>query len=212
MPCFRFRYFKTDSFFQGVFIGNSRVSSAEELFFSLTRKMSYKNRASTLHTLRGNLILMNQASMKYKLGKLTRVSLDTLSFTYFSSKFRGHILLNYSKPGADYSTPDREGWSDLFLDSPSVSYDAENQEASLESLIHYIFETVVSRKANVAELRMFKDYMLNDNGEIIRTETPRFTLFNSDGEIRLYDRKVLSLIILDYVSRLADMYMQKKVD
>ena len=71
----------------------SRAKSAEELFFSLAKKTEFKHRTYTFHEFKDALEDMHQASMKYKLGKLKRVPLDTLSFANYHKYISERMLL-----------------------------------------------------------------------------------------------------------------------
>ena len=195
-------------------LSSSRAKSAEEAFFSLAKKMDYKHKTTTMYYFNYNLDGMNQASMKYKLGKLTRVPLDTLSFANYHKTLRIEVLLKYSEPNYidNYSSYSRQGWSDSFLDKNDFNYDYEHEEESLASLINYIFKTTVSRETTAEELAMFKNHMLADNNGKKILLSPYFDMFDSNGNISAYKRKLIALIVLDYISRLDDTYMQKEVN
>ena len=191
-------------------LNNSRAKSAEETFFSLAKKMDYKHRTTTMSNFKYNLDIMHQATMKYKLGKLTRVPLDTLSFATYHKTFREGILRRRSNPDAvdDYSNSSREGWSDSFIDNTHFNYDYENEEASLESFINYLFKAVASREATSEELLMFKNHMLiDDNGQKVLIST--FDMFRDNRDDL---KRNIAYVILDYISRLDDMYIQKEVN
>ena len=194
-------------------LDSSRAKSAEELFFSLAKKLDYKHRDSTMLYFKRNLETMHQASMKYKLGKLTRVPLDTLSFATYHKTIREEVLLRRSNPDAvdDYDNWSRQGWSDSFLDNENFNYDSADEEASLESLINYLFKVVASREATNEELQMFKNHMLeDDNGENILVYP--FDMFSSNEEYQEGYKRYIAYVVLDYISRLDDMYMQKEVN
>lgn len=200
-------------------LNSSRAKSAEEVFFSLAKKMDYKHRNSTMLYFKRNLEDMHQASMKYKLGKLTRVPLDTLSFATYHKTFREEFLLRRSNPDYidDYSSGNRQGWSDSFLDNSNFNYDSENPEQSLESLINYMFKVVASREATNEELLMFKNHMLEDeNGQnILKYPFDMFTSRSTEIETekkREEYKRYIAYIVLDYTSRIDDMYMQNEVN
>ena len=191
-------------------LNSSRAKSAEETFFSLAKKMDYKHNTSTLYYFKNNLDKMHQASMKYKLGKLTRVSLDTLSFATYHKTIREEVLRRRSNPDYidDYSSWRRQGWSDSFLDNSNFNYDSEDEEASLESLINYLFKALASREVTSEELLMFKNHMLiDDNGQKVLIST--FDMFREDRDDL---KRNIAYIVLDYISRLDDAYMHKKVN
>jgi len=192
-------------------IDNSRAKSAEELYYSLAKKMDYKHRDTTFHYLKSYLEEMHQASMKYKLGKLTRVPLDTLSFATYHKTIREEVLLRRTNPDAqtDYDNWGRQGWSDSFLDNSNFTYDYENEEQSLESLIDYLFKTLIAREATTQELEMFKNHMLElDNG--VNVLTYPFNMFSSRDNRDSYKRNI-AFAVLDYISRVDELYMHREV-
>ncbi|MDQ7068203.1 MAG: hypothetical protein Q9M40_09700 [Sulfurimonas sp.] len=79
-------------------LNNSRVKYAEELFFSLAKKMEYQHTTLTIRDFctgsHQNLSLedMGQASMKYKLGRLSGAPVDTLSFATYSKTIRENVF------------------------------------------------------------------------------------------------------------------------
>lgn len=193
-------------------LNSSRAKSAEEVFFSLAKKMDYEHTKSTMLYFKRNLEYMHQASMKYKLGKLTRVPLDTLSFATYHKTFRENVLLRRSNPDYidDYANGNRQGWSDSFLDNSNFNYDSANEEESLESFINYIFKVVASREATNEELLMFKNHMLKDeDGQKILISP--FDMFSSNEDKREEYKRYIAYIVLDYTSRIDDMYMQNEV-
>jgi len=193
-------------------LSSSRAKSAEEVLFPLVKKMDYDIWSQTLTHWKSSLDKMNQASMKYKLGRLTRVPLDTLSFINYYQKIRA-VLLNRTNPvyvnndSDDYTHDDREGWRDSFLDKINSSLNVNHQEESLELLINYIFQLIISRGATVDEMAMFKSYMLE--GSSLKDT---FDMFNSSGNIITDKRNAIAFIVLEYISRLDNLYMQKGVN
>jgi hypothetical protein len=192
-------------------LDSSRGKSAEELYYSLARKMDYKHRDTTFHYFKGYLEDMHQASMKYKLGKLKRVPLDTLSFASYHKMFREQVLLRRTNPDAqsDYDNWGRQGWSDSFLDNSNFTYNDEDDEGSLESLINYLFRTLIAREASTTELAMFKNHMLElDEGENVLLY--QFNMFSSRDDRDRFKRNI-AFVVLEYISRVDDLYMQREV-
>ncbi len=192
-------------------LNNSRAKSAEELFFSLARKMDFKHRSSTFYYFKNDLDTMHQASMKYKLGKLTRVPLDTLSFATYSKSIRDNILLRRSNPAYidDYTRWDRQGWSDSFLDNENFEYDYLNEEKSLESFINYLFKSLIAREATTTELNMFKTLMLEEK-DGVKILVGQFDMFSSRDSRDSYKRNI-AVTVLDYLSRVDRLYAYSEV-
>ena len=197
----------------------SRAKSAEELFFSLAKKTNFKHRRTTLHELKYALEEMHQASMKYKLGKLKRVPLDTLSFANYHKYIREQMALRKSNPKKqdEYDAWDRQGWDESFIANENFSFDENNEAASLNSLIHYLFKATVSRSATSTELALFGEHMLvEEAGEQKLYYT--FDMFRKNDDpvkqkkYREDNKRNIAVIVLDYISRLSETYTLKEVN
>ena len=197
---------------------SSSPKSAEELFFSTAKKTQYKLRNSTMHEFKDALEEMHQASMKYKLGKLKRVPIDTLSFANYHKFMRERVLLRKSNPDKinDYTAYDRIGRDESFIANENFLFDGENVVGSLDSFVQYLFNTMVSRDATPAELALFRTHMLtNDAGEQLLHYN--FNMFRTDDdptkqkERREERKENIAIIVLDYISRLSETYTHKEV-
>ena len=197
---------------------NQRAQSAEETFFSLAKKMDYKHRTSTLAYFKESLEDMHQASMKYKLGKIQRVPLDTLSFAYYHKFIRNEVLLRRSNPDAvnDYDSWSRAGWSDSFIAFDTFDHDSNNDTASLDAFVNYLFKVTTSREATSEELKLFRDHMIEskDGKRLFRYEFNMFVTYD-DAEKQTNRREEhkrnIAFIVLDYISRLDTTYRQREV-
>jgi len=195
---------------------NTRALSLEERLYSLYKKLDYRNKRDMFYGVRVYLENTHQASMKYKLGKLERVPLDTLSFAFYHKYIRQEIFAR----NANASEEDRDkwsyqGWQDSFVDMDNFEYDTTDDVKSLKSFVNYIFESIIARKATASEQKLFKDFMIQqkDGKELFRNE---FNIFytNDDAEYqakrRLDNRKHIAQSVLDYLSRLEETYMIKE--
>ena len=200
---------------------SSGAKSAEELFFSLAKKMDFKHRTGTLHEFKNALEEMHQASMKYKLGKLKRVPLDTLSFANYHKYIRERILLrkSNSEKETQYDAWDRQGWSEKFVANTNYTLNEDAPIASLESFVQYIFNATISRDANIEEMSLFKEHMLRDRSDTNKTQVLDYS-FNlltthNDPEEQAKKREArkrdIAIIVLDYISRLSETYTHKEV-
>ena len=202
-------------------LNSSRAKSAEELFFSLVKKIDFKHRTSTFHELKNSLEDMHQASMKYKLGKLERVPLDTLSFANYHKYIRKSILTRKSKHKykADYEAWGRQGWSEKFIDDSHYVLNEDDGIASLESFIQYLFNAIISRNANDEEMALFKSHMLKDKSKTDKTKVLNYvfnlieTLEDTEEQKKRREtrKRSIATIVLDYISRLAETYTHAKV-
>jgi hypothetical protein len=197
-----------------------RSKSVEELFFPLAKKVAFKHNDYTFHYFKSKLDDMHQATMKYKLGKLTRVPLDTLSFANYHQYIREQIFLRQFNPLYEdvYDIWARQGWSRSFIDNSNFTSDENNVESSLVSLIQYIFHAIISRDARAEEINFFKEHiMILHNGELqLRSTFNMFRVYQDDAEEQaelreLYKRNI-TVIVLDYLSRLTETYTFGKVN
>ncbi|MGC9351382.1 MAG: hypothetical protein ACP5D3_05280, partial [Sulfurovum sp.] len=205
-------------FSEAYLLENKRAKSAEELFFSMAKKMEYKHRNNTLHAFKYALDEMHQATMKYKLGKLNRVPLDTLSFANYHKFIREYLMLRKSNPqkATDYTAWDRQGWDESFVSNENFNFDTENVTGSLDAFIHYLFNATIARSATADELAIFREHMLTGKeGEERLIDT--FNMFRTDNdpqqqEERREARKAnIAVLVLDYISRLSETYTQSEV-
>jgi len=200
-------------------LNSTRAKSAEELFFALAKKLDFKHKKNTFHQLKTSLEDMHQASMKYKLGKLKRVPLDTLSFANYHKYIRQNILIKNSNPNllSDYEAWGRQGWGEKFLEDSNYILNETDGIASLESLIQYIFKATISRNASNEEIALFKSHMIRDKSNTDKTKVLRwgFNLVATHGDIdnrRKSSKRNIAVIVLDYISRLSETYIHAKVN
>jgi len=193
---------------------NQRAKSAEETFFSLAKKMDFKHRKNTFYYLKE----MHQASMKYKLGKLKRVPLDTLSFAYYHKYIREEILLKRSNPDKIdiYDSWSRQGWDKSFTHFENFTADSNNIETSLNNYINYIFQTMIYRKANSLELLFFRNHMIyeEDGEKYFYWAFDMFATYDDShrqAEEREERKGYIAYIVLDYISRLDVTYYFSEV-
>jgi len=197
---------------------NERAKSAEELFYSLAKKTDFHHRDSTFDYFRRALEEMHQASMKYKLGKLERVPLDTLSFAGYHKYIRENMLLRMSDPSREdeYGSWSRQGWGSSFIAEEILGLNPNDEVRSLDTFVNYLFKVTIARYPTVEELLLFRAHMLEeDNG--VQKLSGTFDMFyrNADTEqqqrIRERNRSYIAIIVLDYISRLERFYMQSEV-
>jgi hypothetical protein len=197
---------------------NSRGQSAEETFFSLAKKINYRHRRNDFYYLKSHLENMHQASMKYKLGKLERVPLDTLSFAHYHKYIRENILLRRANPEQnDRNSWSYNGWQDNFIGFDKFEANEDDHISSLKNFIDYLFEATIARKATAAEHSMFREHMIEtDDGKQVFRGT--FDIFSTNDdpdrqrERREGHKRNIAMITLDYISRLDLTYRQREVN
>jgi len=205
-------------FSEAYLLHSEQAKSAEEVFFPLAKKMDFKHYQRSIYYFKDALDEMHQATMRYKLGKLKRVPLDTLSFANYHKYIREAVMLRKSKPREidNYASSSRHGWDEKFTDNANFDFNAENITGSLDSLIHYLFKTTIGRNATAAELNLFRNHMLkDDDGEkILKHDFNMFATRNDSEDernAREYYKQHITAIVLDYLSRLEETYMHKEV-
>jgi hypothetical protein len=195
-----------------------RTKSAEETFYSYAKKLKYKHSRSSLYLFKRELEHMHQASMKYKLGKLQRVPLDTLSFAYYHKFIRERLFIRHSNPNSEdvYDRWDREGWSTDFVTFDHFSFDENDPQNSLRNFINYIFNATLYRNAYADEMQMFVDHMIyEEDGEQKFHWAFDMAATYNDAQRQAEEREKrkinIATTVLEYISRLAEIYTLKKV-
>ena len=190
----------------------SRAKSAEELFYSLARKLDYKHFIYTFSSFFEELDHMHQASMKYKLGKLERVPLDTLSFAYYHKFIRETVLIRAvcgDEEENHYNAWNTFGWRPALLGNDRFTYVENEPETTIRSFVTYLFEFLVHRPPNNEEMDMFLDNMLRNDRHRYEWGYD-FTAVNTTTGC--YDRRERAARdVLDYLSRLSELYMYQEV-
>lgn len=178
-----------------------KPKSAEEVFLSNAKKLQFQHNRGFFPYFASYLTKMNQASMRYKLGKYSEVPLDTQSFITYHKFVREQLLLRYK---ASWSS----GWSVETLAPDSLFSDVSAFEYSqmVETLIRSVFLTVIARPPTDAELTMLRDHMIKPNGKY---ESP-FRIFNDNDDTSGRLRTILTT--MEYLSRLTETYRFKKVN
>jgi hypothetical protein len=102
---------------------------------------------------------------------------------------------------------DRGGWLEELLIPDELFEGISTHEHSkmLEHLIEHLFMSVLARSATQSEIDIFKTHMINEDGNYIYP----FRLFKDDNTIN--ERRNATIIIMDYISRLAQNYRFEKV-
>jgi len=206
-------------FSQEYLLHSHSPKSAEELFFSTAKKINYKIRKESMRHLKRELETMRQASMKYKLGRLNRVPTDTLSFANYHKFIRTYLFKLKANPKAaieknnDYYNM---GWDESFIANKNFNFNEENTSLSLDSFVQYIFHVIVSRDATTKELSLFSDFMLLEkNGEKVFHDTFNMFKIYDDKEEQEEQRELrkanITMLVLDYISRLSETYTHKEV-
>ena len=165
-----------------------RPKRFEEAFFNIVHRINWfasRNFFKDInHAYSGSsypsLYNMKQAAMTYKLGKPVEIPLDTLSFSYYHKAIRERLLIDKK---SDPFNDNDGGWQAEFIDVNQVGDD----------FIHYLFMAILSRHATSAELEALRQIM-TDRG------------YGYDREEKELHR---AMIVMDYISRLSELYYTK---
>ena len=207
-----------------------RAKSIEELAFPLMKKTSYNSYYYTFNTLTDNMDRMSQPAMKYKLGKLTRVPLDDISFAYYQTYLRNEIFrtrsvdttLSYNPHDADndkknsayimsnYKSGSRRGISSLnFMSDENFENVAGDFNTTNANYVEYVFHAILNRAPSQDESQMLQTYISN-------SYYYRYLLYASQDEdyntfINYYGKYLINYLVFEYIIRLDELYFFKEV-
>jgi hypothetical protein len=182
-------------------LNSDKPKSAEELFYSLSKKIHFQHRRGFFSNFARALAEMNQAPMKYKLGKYSEVPLDTQSFLTYHKFIREGVLIRYRNEWSSGWLPEKLISNELF-----EGISAYECQMMLDTLTDHLFLSTIARTAGEEEKKLFRSHMLEADG----TYGEDFELFRT-GDDPLKERKRAAVVILDYISRLSETYRFKKV-
>ncbi len=193
-------------FSKAYLLESSRPKSAEELFYALLKKMEYKHYRYTFYNFARSLEAMHQASMKYKLGKLERVPLDTLSFINYHKFIRERVMTRSANPDKpnNYKEWDSVGFGSAYIGEDRFGLDAADPKGSLDALVRYLFVSTISREPLPKELALFEGHMLVQKEKGLEYASG-MNLIKTSG------RANAAILILDYISRLGELYHYKRI-
>jgi len=177
-----------------------RVKSAEEAIFSSMKKLKFRAKQHFFENLGSNLMTMNQAVMKYKLGRSPSVPVDTLSFAGYHKYIREQIFLrDFDGERDDAAT--REGWvmQEVVPDQMFDGLSAYEHQAHAERLVDHLFLTFIQRLPSDEERLFFVDTFFD--GHHYRYP---FRVFRDD--LSMWERSNAVRVVLDYLSRLGNVY------
>ncbi|KIM05562.1 MAG: hypothetical protein KN64_03530 [Sulfurovum sp. AS07-7] len=168
---------------------SSRVKSIEETFYGISKRLSFYPSINYFYNMRRNMDSMNQSPLKYKLGRDKIIPTDTLSFANYYSFIRGDVLVNGKTNSIDeYDS----GWQYAFMGKSVAGTD------TLNGLLEHIFLSVVDRKPTTQEKEMLSDYIINKSRGYS----------NMDLDNNRYDT---TIIVLEYLARLSEVYTYQKI-
>ena len=206
---------------------SKKVKSMEEVFYQTTRALHFDAKYNTFSTLNYYLIKSNQSTMKYKLGRKAKVPLDTQSFAWYQKAVVNYILTNYENNTSLESSDD--GWYKLglFKDLPPELfgdnelrddgkrlhdwYPYEKKRAMY--IVNYLFYSIASRKPSDEEMTFLTDLIDEEKRYNDKFDNYYYYILygNKKPQDDLAHRAYYAMLILDYISRLDDIYIFKAV-
>ncbi len=192
-------------FSKAYLLESDKPKSAEELFYSQSRKTYFGYRSDFFSRFAQALLEMHQAPMKYKLGRYTEVPLDTQSFLSYHKAIREGMMIQNKLVYSDGWVT--SGWQAqrLLADSVFSGVPPNNPKAAAERLIDHLFLSTLVRPATQQEKNFFTAHFLNSDG----TYKYEFDLFQEDDPLE--GRIRAGIAVMDYISRLAEFYRFAKV-
>ena len=168
-----------------------RTKSFEESFLSVASRIKWYAGKNFFYDLTDNnpgdmpvdLSEIKQNPFSYKLGRSVEVPLDSLSFAYYHKSLRDQLLLD-RRGTSDPSNLYDGGWRPEFIGDPKID------RLSDQDFIHYLFLSVITRKATQEELGTLEQLFADNN---------------------ISSRLQKTYIVLDYLSRLSELYFYSPI-
>jgi hypothetical protein len=168
---------------------SSRTLSLEESYFNLARRLGWTPGRATFNDLASpadwrskTVFQMRQAPLSYKLGR-REIPLDSLSFATYHKVVRENLLVDRRGSTGEWET----GWDPrLYTETGSIQGDDFTQ---------FLFVTVLGRRAQGDELSTLGSILAAKGWADETTDK----------------RRLKTILILDYLSRLAEPYAALRV-
>ena len=213
-----------------------RAKSIEELVFPLMKKLSYNSYYYTFNTLTDQMDNMSQPAMKYKLGKLTRVPLDDISFAFYQSYIRDEIFRPYSIDTALSNHPNYEKTDDknsasimdnyknykrrgasskIFMSEDRYEVVETDISITNTNYVKYLFESILNRTPSVEENTMIMNHIANSyykNYLLANTGVYDQDVADYNRYTRYQGRYLINYLVFEYMLRLDELYFFGEVE
>jgi hypothetical protein len=190
---------------------SKKTRSFEESFYPIAKTLQWHPHEYSFMSIYKNLKEMHQACMKYKLGRETKVPLDSQSFAWYHKTVREKVMINYESNTTFESWDD--GWSlkETFKILPT---ELNSKEKIAEHIIHSLFIPIIGRDATDEEIQFFMDMIDKEKYNNTTYKNYKWILLigNDDPEDDYTQRGYFASMILDYLSRLSITYSFKPVN
>ncbi|CAA6822526.1 MAG: Unknown protein [uncultured Sulfurovum sp.] len=169
----------------------SKVKTIEEATFPIMKAISFFDRLNFFPYLREYMDNMHQSPLSYKLGRDNSVPVDTLSFAYYYYFLRQYVMTDTQ---SNVLNEWDGGWKLEFIDKSIAN------TSTVKGLINHVFLSVVAREATQEELLLLSNYAINE----ARGTYDDMNTYN--------DREGVTQIVMEYLSRLTEIYTFKKIE
>jgi hypothetical protein len=118
---------------------------------------------------------------------------------------------------ADLETTDRtnnafDGWNSEYINTTHFEIVENDARTSLRNFINYIYLDLLSREVSDKEFNMFYNHFISDDNETLRYEFDLIAIRDDNQELgRFNARKAIAQIVFDFISRLDELYIVKKL-
>ncbi len=174
--------YKTLIFSKEYIYNVERPKTIEETFFGTGKKLHWIAGKRFFRWITTHYYNMGQAIFTYKLGRNPAPPLDPLSFSYYHKTVRKSLL-------TDNKNPKKE------MDG-GIPNSEINKPEGVENSIRYFIKSIVERDATADEVNELNNILKNLG-------------YTSEWNFHKLRR---ALIIMDYTSRLSELYYFKKID
>jgi hypothetical protein len=182
-----------------------KTRSFEESFYPIAKTLQWHPHEYSFMSIYKNLNEMNQASMRYKLGRKTEAPLDSQSFAWYHKTIREKVMINYETNTTFESWDD--GWelTEMFKVLPD---EIDTKEKIAEHMIHTLFIPIIGRDANDEEKQFLMDMIDKEKYNSTTYKNYRWIslIDNDDPEDDYKERGYFAAMILDYLSRISTTY------
>jgi hypothetical protein len=171
-----------------------RVKNIDELFYSMAKKIHFAHDTHTFETLNRTRVDMHQSLMTYKLGMPVSVPMDASSFGVYREFIYKEMMLKIKVDVTDYGWG-KNGWveAELLDESLYEGVAVDDLEKRSEKFLNYLFLSTVTREISPSEWELFYGRIEAKN-----------SWFGAGGDGS-------AQIVLDYLSRLVELFQYQKV-
>ena len=201
---------------------SAKTRSFEETFFPVAKALKWLPKKHSFYYMARSLDNMHQATMRYKLGRKTEVPLDSQSFAWFHKTIRERVMIDY-ETNASLESSDA-GWPlyDLVGEIPEELIGADelddrhrrqeswyvNERRRAAYVIDRLFLPIAGRLPHPEEKEALIDLIDDEKYDAERFDNMRWLDMYGNSEEK-YDRRergYFAQLVLNYMSRLSDIY------